>query len=112
MIIPSKKECEICHRNITVLNAGPEFEKNLCACCYAKIKCSNEEVNFGRTFDRRTNKSPFPEKTLHEIYYQGLKDGVKMYAYKKDDELWVGTGKIKRKLSEAIEEIDSILKKK
>jgi len=111
MIIPSKKECEICHRSITILNAGPEFEKNLCACCYAKIRCANEKVDFGKKFDRRSKKSPFKEKTLHEIYYQGLKDGVKMYAYKRDKEYWVGNGKIERKLSEALEEIDSVLKK-
>ena len=112
MIISKGRKCEICKRDLTVLNAGPEFEKNLCACCYATIKCTNEEVPQGKKFDRRTRKSPFEQRTLHEVYIQGPKDGVMMYAYTKDKEKWVGSGEIRQKLTEAIKDIDKAFRSK
>lgn len=112
MIIEKGKKCEVCERELTVLNAGPEFEKNLCACCYATIKCTNEDVKHGKKFDRRTKTSPFDQRTLHEVYIQGLKDGVMMYAYTKDGEKWVGRGEIMRKLNDAHEDIDKAFRSK
>lgn len=112
MLFTKGRKCEICERELTVLNAGPEFEKNLCACCYATIKCTNEEPPKGKKFDRRTRKSPFEHRTLHEVYFQGLKDGVMMYAYSEDKEKWVGKGEIKRKLNDALDDIEEAFRTK
>ena len=69
-------------------------------------------TTLGKKFDRRTRKSPFDQRTLHEVYIQGLKDGVMMYAYTKNGEQWVGRGEIMRKLADAHEDIDKAFRSK
>lgn len=104
-------KCSVCGRELSIMNVGPDYKRKLCACCYARTKCSQEEFSQGKKFDRRRNRSSFDQKTLNEIYIQGLSDGIKMYAYKRGGEYWVGQGAIARRLDEALLELDKSIKK-
>jgi len=111
MTISQGDKCNVCGRKLSIMNVGPDYEQKLCACCYARIKCSQEDVGKGAKYDRRRSRSPFDQKTLHEIYVQGVSDGIKMYSYKKDGEDWVGHGSVAKRLNEALIELEESVKK-
>lgn len=111
MALTRGDKCNVCGRELSIMNVGPDYNQKLCACCYARIKCTQEDVDRGKRYDRRKRRSPFEQKSLHEIYIQGVTDGIKMYAYKKDGEYWVGHGIIARRLNEALAELEKSLQK-